>query len=156
MPVPLPIFPSTNSIPPACFYNLDGLQGWLNKNPSYKQYFAGLLPGLLNPLEITSTLSTAGYSYEKVPLCADVTTLSQQQANSYNQQLQLFHKVYTFNSNAYVNNYNNSGPGPIYYRFPDFKEQLNYKASVQLVNKLYPFESMAKARNWQVPFPIFM
>jgi hypothetical protein len=156
MDTPLPVFPSTNSIPPACFYNIQGLDGWLNTNPSYKQYFAGLLPYLIKP--ITSSLSSSGYKYENVPLCSDVTVLSFQQAQQYNQQLRLFQKVYSYNSNAYVDNYNNNGPGPIYYTFADYKELTNYKASVQLVNKLYPFDTMARAStlNWQIPFPIYM
>ena len=28
----LPQFPSTNSIPPACFYTAQGLASWLNQN----------------------------------------------------------------------------------------------------------------------------
>ena len=36
-----PVFPSTGSIPPACFYTAQGLAGFLNQNPSYKQFFAG-------------------------------------------------------------------------------------------------------------------
>ena len=37
----LPQFPSTSSIPPACFYTAQGLAGWLNQNPQYKENFSG-------------------------------------------------------------------------------------------------------------------
>jgi hypothetical protein len=157
MAIPIPIFPSTNSIPPACFYNMGGLAGWLNQNPSYKQYFSNIYPTIIPPERITSTLSTLGYNPEKVPLCADVTTLSQQQAFKYNQQLQLFYKVYTFNSNAYVESIS-SGIAPVYYTFATYQEQTQYKSAVSLVNKLYPFRGMAEASSiqWQIPFPIYM
>lgn len=152
-PPPLPVFPSTNSIPPACFYTIHGLAGWLNANPTYKQYFVGIYPYLY---EMNSTLSSIGYDPANVHLTAPVKYLGQYQSLQYNQQLQLFHKVYAFNSNAYVNNYNNNGPGPIYYTFRDYQERNNYKSAIGLVNKLYPFSAMANAStlNWQVPFPI--
>lgn len=152
---PLPIFPSTNSIPPACFYNFQGLAGWLNMHPEYKQFFTGYFPYLL---PITSTLSSVGYDPANVPLASDVQLLSFNQYQKYNQQLQIFWKVYEFNSNAYVNNYNNNGPGPIYYTFANNKEKQSYNSAVQLVNKLYSFQAMAAAPtlNWQVPFPINM
>lgn len=157
MTTPLPQFPSTNSIPPACFYTLNGLAGWLNVNPTYKQYFVGtdtfdtLLP-------MTSSLSTLGYDPAKVPLCSYVTSLSYQQEQQYYQQIQLFYKVYSTNLNAYTINYNNDGPGPIYYSFKDYQELTQYKSAVSLVNKLYPFKAMAEAStlHWQVPFPIYM
>jgi hypothetical protein len=150
---PLPQFPSTSSIPPACFYTMQGLASWLNQNPTYKQYFVGYFPYLT---ATTSSLSSAGYNPANVPLASDVTSLSSQQAYQYNQQLQLFYKVYRFNSNAYVTNYNNNGPGPIYYNFKSYAERNNYKSSVALVNKLYPFDAMANAStlNWKIPFPI--
>jgi len=154
MTTPLPEFPSTNSIPPACFYTMNGLAGWLNANPSYKQYFIGT--GAFDTLlPITSSLSTLGYNPAKVPLCSDVTVMSYQQQQQYNQQLQLFYKVYSTNFNAYVINYNNDGPGPIYYTFRDYQEYTQYKSAQSLVNKLYPFRAMAEAStlHWQVPFP---
>ena len=119
----IPQFPSTNSIPPACFYNTQGLADWLNKNPSYKIPFSytGAFPDLF-PLTFTpSTFSSIGYNPYTVPLCSDVQTLSQYQALKYNQQIRLFQKVYAYNSNAYVN-YKLSGSGPVYYNFFDYKE----------------------------------
>jgi hypothetical protein len=149
----LPIWPAQNSIPPACFYNIEGLEGWLNKNPSYKQYFVGLLPFLY---PVTSTLSSIGYDPAKVPLCSDVTLLSFQQLQQYQQQISLFQKVYGYNLNAYTTYINCGTPGPVYYTFKDFQERNQYKSAVGLVNKLYPFDIMANAStlNWQVPFPI--
>lgn len=155
----LPQFPSTNSIPPACFYTAQGLAGWLNQNPQYKENFAGTgaFPFLF-PISISpSTFSSIGYNPYNVPLCSDVQQLSQGQGLKYYQQLQLFQKIYAYNSNAYVN-YILSGTGPVYYNFFNYKEKNEYSSAVQLVNKLYPFKAMAEATNlnWQVPFPINM
>jgi hypothetical protein len=156
-------FPGPNSIPPACFYNKQGLAEWLNQNPTYKENFAttGAFPNLIPTNTYQSTLSTFGlstnYNAQNVPLCSNVQTLSQYQAQQYSTQLNLFHKVYTTNSNAYIN-YISTGQGPIYYNFATNQELNNYRASVQLVNKLYPFQAMAAASsiNWQIPFPIYM
>jgi hypothetical protein len=52
---------------------------------------------------MTSTLSTTGYNIEKVPLAPLITNLSQFQAQRYTQQMSLFRKVYSYNSNAYIN-----------------------------------------------------
>ena len=151
----LPVFPNKSSIPPVCFYNIQGLPIWLNQHPEYKQYFIGTYPYLNST---TSTLSSLKYDVKNVPLGSNLTALSQGQSLLYNQQLQLFHKVYSTNLNAYTINYNNDGPGPIYYNFKDYQELTQYKSAVSLVNKLYPFKAMAEAStlHWQVPFPIYM
>jgi hypothetical protein len=153
-------FPSTNSIPPATFYNTQGLAGWLNNNPSFKNYFVdynNLFPTLLR---MTSTLSTQGYNTQNVPLAPHVTNLSQHQARIYEDQMTLFRTVYAFNSNAYLN-YVNNGTTPVYYRFQTYKDMNNFKASVPLINKMYPFDAMAYGKNevgstlgWIVPFPL--
>lgn len=156
----LPIFPSSNSIPPACFYNMLGLATWLNQNPKYKQYFVGY-PNMFPYLSsMTSTLSTMQYDVSKVPLAPFVTTLSQHQAMQYNEQMQLFRKVYSFNSNAYVSSRATSS-APIYYSFASYKELSQYKASLGLINKLYSFDAMANGMNdagstlnWVIPFPL--
>jgi hypothetical protein len=159
----LPQFPSTNSIPPACFYTFQGLAGWLNQNPSYKipfSYTDAFRPYLIRPdllkSSIYSSFATV-YNPETVPLCSNVQTLSQNQAQKYGTQLALFQKVYAINSNAYVN-YVVNRVGPVYYTFSTFNEKYEYNSAVQLVNKLYPFRAMAEASslNWQVPFPINM
>ena len=155
----LPQFPSTNSIPPACFYTAQGLASWLNQNPQYKENFAATRA--FEFLYVTSvspcTFSSIGYNPYNVPLCSDVQQLSQGQGFKYSQQLQLFQKVYAYNSNAYVN-YVLSGTGPVYYNFFNYKEKNEYSSAVQLVNKLYPFKAMAEATNLnrQIPFPINM
>jgi len=100
-------FPSTNSIPPPCFYNMQGLSNWLNNNPTYKQYFINYPRHFPNLYAMTSTLSTTRYNIEKVPLAPLITNLSQFQAQQYTQQLSLFRKVYSYNSNAYMNYANN-------------------------------------------------
>jgi len=161
-------FPSTYSIPPASFYNMQGLIGWLNQNPTYKQYFINypnITPGLspikstLNNSTMTSSSSMMQYNVQNAPLQPLVITMSYNQMQQYNEQLQLFRRVYEFNSNAYIR----SLPvgGPIYYSFSSYKELMSYKASVGIVNKLYPFKPMAygkneqgKALNWIVPFPL--
>ena len=153
-------FPSTNSIPPVCFYNTQGLAGWLNNNPSFKNYFvdySNLFPTLFR---MNSTLSTKGYNTEKVPLAPIVTNLSQHQARIYEDQMTLFRTVYAFNSNAYLN-YVNNGTTPVYYRFQTYKEMNNFKSSIPLINKMYPFDAMAYGKNeagstlgWIVPFPL--
>ena len=156
MPAP-PVFPSTGSIPPACFYNAQGLAGYLNQNPSFKPLFATtrafeyLFPNSISP----STFSSIGYSQETVPLCSNVTTLSQYQALKYGQQLRLFQKVYAYNSNAYVN-YQTNNINPVYYNYITYTERNDMKSAIALVNKLYPFDAMAQAStlNWQIPFPL--
>jgi len=162
-------FPSTNSIPPVCFYNTQGLAGWLNNNPSFKNYFVdynNLFPTLFR---MTSTLSTQGYNTLNVPLAPIVTNLSQHQARIYEDQMTLFRTVYAYNSNAYLNyvssvNHVSTGitpVSPVYYRFQTYKEMMNYKASVPLINKMYSFDAMASGKNevgstlgWIVPFPL--
>ncbi len=152
-------FPGSGSIPPACFYNAQGLANWLNNNPSYKTNFSYIGTfKFLYPPELTayfSTIGLPGYNPASVPLCANVTTLSQYQALKYNTQLQLFQKVYTINSNAYINSVATGQP-PMYYTFRTFQEKSDYNSAVALVNKLYPFRDMAEAVGWIVPFPIGM
>ena len=155
----LPQFPSTSSIPPACFYTAQGLAAWLNQNPQYKENFSGTgaFPFLVSTGTAPSTAAAIGYNPYNVPLFSYVQQLSQGQGLKYSQQLQLFQKVYAYNSNAYVN-YILSGTVPVYYNFFSYKEKNEYSSAVQLVNKLYPFKAMAEATNlnWQVPFPINM
>ena len=162
-------FPSTYSIPPASFYNMQGLIGWLNQNPTYKQYFINypnITPGLspikstLNNSTMTSSSSMMQYNVQNAPLQPLVITMSYNQMQQYNEQIQLFRRVYEFNSNAYMN-YRNYGTSPIYYNFKTYTELTQYKSSVSLINKLYPFDVMANARNsngstlsWVIPFPL--
>ena len=96
MPTVLPVFPSTNSIPPVTFYNMMGLASWLNKNPSYKQYYVNYPVQFPYLYKMTSTLSSLNYVIENVPLACPVTTLAQSEAMKYTKQLQLFQNVYQF------------------------------------------------------------
>lgn len=152
-------FPGAGSIPPACFYNAQGLAAWLNMNPQYKlnfsliKTFRFLYPPWYSTLY--STFNLPGYDPANVPLCSNVTTLSEYQGLKYSTQLRLFQKVYTINSNAYVN-YVATGAPPVYYNFRTFQEKSDYNSAVALVNKLYPFRDMAEAVGWIVPFPIGM
>jgi hypothetical protein len=158
----LSTFPSTYSIPPPHFYTMGGIATFLNQNPKYKEYFLGdheISADLLVP---TSSLSTQKYNPEKVPISLAVTNLSQSQLLLYQRQLSLFQKVYAYNSNAYVQfiSIPNNPQGPIYFRFQNYHDYMNYRSSVLLVNKLYPFQKMAYAKNpagstlgWIVPFP---
>ncbi len=165
----LPQFPAINSIPPATFYNIQGLANWLNLNPQYKQFFVGYYPYLYNQSTINNLISTSNpstssiyynYNIENVPLFSNVTTLSQYQSRQYTEQLELFRRVYAHNSNAYVN-YIDTGKAPIYYSFRTYQELTQFKSSVALVNKLYPFNAMAYGTNennvtlgWNIPFPL--
>jgi hypothetical protein len=152
-------FPGPNSIPPPCFYQPQGLASWLNLNSEYKLPFSytGAFPYLFPPSYTPSTASSIRYNVSNVPLCSNVQTLSQYQALKYNQQLQLFQKVYAYNSNAYINSLQSSRP-PVYYNFLTYNEKNEYDSAVALVNKLYPFQAMASAPgvNWFIPFPISM
>lgn len=167
-PIIMSTFPSTPSIPPASFYNIQGLAGWLNQNSSYKYFFVGqtdVSPYLLPMTSSISTFSFGQYDAANVPLAPFVTTLSQQQLLQYSNQISLFKRVYAYNSNAYVN-YTTTGKPPIYYRFITYQEYTQYKASVALINKLYPFNAMANGNStisnvpsipqlsWVVPFPL--
>lgn len=155
---PVSTFPSTSAIPaPFLFVGMGGLAKWLNENPSFKSNFVntGYFPALLPPRFITSSLISSNYNYEDVPLCSQVSLLSDNQARLYNQQLALFHKVYSFNSNAYVTSLCTGVP-PMYYTFKDYEELNNYRSGAQVANKLAPFQVMAQASglNWIAPFPV--
>jgi hypothetical protein len=82
--------------------------------------------------------------------------MSDYEAQRYFQQLVLFHKVYSFNSNAYIQSIINQST-PMYYSFKDYQELTNYRAGVQIANKLSPFQVMQQAStlNWIAPFPVF-
>jgi hypothetical protein len=177
----IPAFPSTNSSPPVCFYNRQGLANWLNLNPDYKQYFINypnIFPYLYNdstiqnfindiPPSTLSTMAASGissmytaYDIRNVPLKAYVITLSQYQSLKYEQQIKKFREVYTYNSNAYVNSIDNA-VDPIYYSYSSYKEMMEFKEGVRVINKLYPFDAMANGMNqygstlgWVIPFPL--
>jgi hypothetical protein len=157
MHCPLPQFPSTNAIPPPCFYEFGGLAHWLNHNPQYKQYFAGYFPYIIKPELITSSMSSLNYNPADVPTCSEVTTLNAYQRRLYSQQIREFQKIYAFNSNAYVNYLCGNTIAPIYYTFKNYQDMTVYNSGVSLINKLYPFQIMAEAStlNWSVPFPLF-
>jgi len=158
--MPYNTFPSTNSIPPACFFNIRGLPDWLNQNPSYKQYFINYRTQFPYLYPMTSSLSSIGYNIEKVPLSPFVTTMSQSQSQIYRKQLALFHTVYEFNSNAYVSSLQTQRT-PQYYYFSTYHDRMEFRSAVSLVDKLYMFRAMANGQNengstlgWVVPFPL--
>jgi hypothetical protein len=160
-------FPRDSSIPPPCFYNMQGLSMYLNQNREYKIYYAD--SGLYHYLSVfadnTYPQATGVYNLENVPLPPLLTNLSQGQAREYEAQLTLFRKVYEYNYNAYLT-YNSqpagSTAGPRYYSFANYQELNNYKAGLQLVNRIYPFTIMGNAQDfltgvplrWIVPFPM--
>lgn len=163
-------FPAPGSVPPVTFYTLTGLTDWLNRNPSYKQYFVDYpreFPYLYPPSTVQEWSSMAsgpfssmygmyaGYDIERVPLGPLVTTLSQQQRMQNRDQLVLFQQVYGFNSNAWETG------SRVWYRFSSSRELMEYRSAVSFVNKMYPFQAMANGRNgagstlgWVVPFPL--
>jgi hypothetical protein len=172
---PPPDFPLPGSIPPVWFYDRRGLSDWLNRNPSYKQYFINYpnyFPYLYSASTISEWSSMAtgpfssmfmlykDYDIQKVPLSPLVTTLSEYQSIKYREQLHLFHQVYSYNSNAYVQS-RTSGVPPVYYRFSSSRELLEFRGAVSQVNRLYPFDAMANGTNengvslgWIIPFPL--
>lgn len=168
----LPVFPDKGSIPPATFYTMRGLSDWLNRNPEYKQYFINYpnyFPYLYSQSTINALISTSAeptssiylnYNIQKVPLAPIVTTLSEYQSRRYREQLDLFLRVYTHNSNAYVSSVT-TGQFPLYYRFHGTQEHTEYRSGVKLVNKMYPFDALAYGANengstmsWIIPFPL--
>lgn len=154
---------------------MGGLTQWLNANPDYKQYFVNYpryYPYLYTQSTIQELVSSGGenfssiYSiYEKydirnVKLSPLVTTLGEHQARKYKEQMNLFLRVYSHNSNAYVTSLQTSVP-PIYYRFRSSGELMEYRSAFALVSKLYPFDAMAygtteygSTLGWVVPFPL--
>jgi hypothetical protein len=160
-------FPRDTSIPPPCFYNMQGLSMYLNQNREYKLYYAdsGLFTYLSVFADNTYPEATTLYRLENVPLPPLLANLSQGQSREYEAQLALFRKVYEYNYNAYItyiSQPSGSSGGPRYYSFADYKELNNYKAGLQLVNRLYPFDVMGNAQDfltgvplrWIVPFPM--
>jgi hypothetical protein len=156
-------FPGYGSIPPPCFYNIQGLSTWLNANPTYKQYFINypkIFPTLLSTTNQISYQNITGYNVQNVPLEPNVKTLSQTQLMKYTEQLKLFRDVYAYNSNAYIN-YITIGVQPQYYRFQTYTQKNEYRSAVGLVDKMYSFNAMLNGKNpvgstlgWTIPFPI--
>lgn len=163
-----PPFPLDGSIPPSCFYTIQGLPMYLNQNVQYKIYYTDFpqFPYLTLNANNLFPQTFGTYNVESVPLGPFLTNMNQSQLLTYQQQIQLFKKVYEYNSNAYITYVSNPNPdtarGPIYYTFENYKEMTNYKAGLQLINRLYPFDLMADAYNdgtgvplrWIVPFPM--
>jgi len=162
-----PPFPRDTSIPPACFYNMQGLPMYLNQNSLFKYYYTDTPYFPYLTVYGDNIYPEAGDSYDlqKVPLAPFLSNLSQMQAQQYEAQLALFRKVYEYNYNAYLTYLSQpagSTEGPRYYTFTNYKELNNYKAGLQLANRLYPFQLMANATDiltniplrWIVPFPM--
>jgi hypothetical protein len=160
-----PPFPRDGSIPPVCFYTIQGLPTYLNQNSQYKVYYSDnpQFPYLTVYADNLYPDVAATYDLTTVPLPPFLTNLSQLQAQQYQAQLALFRKVYDYNYNAYINYVNHpNSAGPVYYRFNTYADLNNYKAGLQLANRLYPFDLMANAYDqltgvplrWVVPFPM--
>jgi|UniRef100_A0A6C0BH08 hypothetical protein len=161
-----PPFPLDGSIPPVCFYTIQGLPMYLNQNVQYKIYYTDYpqFPYLSVNADIIYPQTFGIYNVESIPLGPLLSNMNQSQMLTYQQQIQLFKKVYEYNSNAYITYVSNPGTanGPIYYTFQNYKEMTNYKAGLELINRLYPFNIMANAYNvltgvplnWIVPFPM--
>jgi hypothetical protein len=144
----LPVFPAQNSIPPACFYNINGLAAYLNKNAPVKiALFYYLFPSVV----ITSTMSSFGFSPASYTLSSLVTYMQDSQLNIYNNEIALFQKVYGYNSNAYVTSLS-TNKVPIYYTFKTAQELIQYRSGVSVLNKLYNFDIISDY--WSIPFPL--
>lgn len=145
----LPVFPAENSIPPAQFFNIGGFATYLNTNPSVKTaLFYHLFPNVV----ITSTMSSFGFSPANYLLCPNVTTLQNSQVTLYKGDIEVFQKVYGYNSNAYITSLA-TNKSPIYYTYKDMNELMQYKAGVGVINKLYNFNVIL--HYWSIPFPIY-
>ena len=163
----VPPFPRDGSIPPVCFYNMQGLPMYLNQHVEYKIYYSDTpqFPYLTVFADNIYPEAADTYDLTTVPLPPFLTNLSQFQAQQYAVQLELFRRVYEYNYNQYIN-YISQPPGstvgPNYYTFQNYKELNNYKAGLQLANRLYPFSLMANAYDqltgvplrWIIPFPM--
>jgi hypothetical protein len=160
-----PPFPLDGSIPPVCFYTIQGLPMYLNQNVQYKIYYSDnpQFPYLTQNADAIYPAEFDTYDVETVPLSPLLSNMNTSQLLTYQQQLQLFRRVYEHNSNAYITYVSNpTDNGPIYYTFQNYKEMTNYKAGLQLVNRIYPFDIMANAHDhitgvplrWIVPFPM--
>lgn len=166
-------FPGANSIPPSNFFTLEGLPGWLNQNPSYKQYFVNCpkyFPYLLKSSTVSEYVACTpiapeygiynGYKVENVPIAPFVTMNDQNDSRTFRDHLRLFRQVYEHNSNAWVN-YVEQGTDPVYYRFPNSSERTKYLTARGTMFKLYPLDAISTATNeagstlgWIFPFPL--
>ena len=161
-----PPFPLDGSIPPVSFYTIQGLPTYLNQNVQYKIYYTDVpqFPYLTVNANNLYPETFGLYNVESVPIGPLLSNMNQSQLLTYQEQIQLFRKVYEYNSNAYITYVSNptTAKGPIYYTFQNYKEMTNYKAGLELVNRLYPFDLMANAYDfgtgvplrWIVPFPM--
>lgn len=167
-------FPGANSIPPSQFFNLQGLPGWLNQNPTYKQYFVNC-PKYFPYLLTTSTVSEYsafgstiapeygiynGYKIENVSIAPFITMNDQNDSRIFREHVRLFRQVYEHNSNAWIN-YIENGIDPVYYRFPNSSERTKYLTARGTMFKLYPLDAISTAKNeagstlgWVIPFPL--
>lgn len=166
------LFPMTYIVPPSNLFTLQGLSGWLNENPTYKQYFVNqptYFPYLLTTSTATEYQAMAtvlpqygiytNYSIEKVPISPFITMLDQRDSLLFREHIRLFRQVYEHNSNAWVNYIEHQIP-PVYYRFPSSSERTKYLTAKGTISKLYPFDAIANAKNeagsslgWIFPFP---
>lgn len=166
------VFPSTFSVPPSNFFTVQGLPGWLNANPTYKQYFINnpkYFPYLLTTSTITEYVSSVninpefgiyrGYKIQLVTLPSFVTMSSQDDSRIFREHVRLFRQVYEHNSNAWVK-YVEQGVDPVYYRFPSSSERTRYLTARGTIFKMYPFDAISSAKSeagsslgWVFPFP---
>ena len=154
-----PPFPRDTSIPPACFYNMQGLSMYLNQNILFKTYYAdtNLFPYLTFYADNIYPEAGTTYDVQNVPLPPLLSNLSQLQAQQYNAQLELFRKVYDYNYAAYYNMaYRNPNGNPIYYRFATASELSEFREAAALVNKLYNVNAVYPLQCiFFLPFPPF-
>jgi len=166
-------FPDPNSIPPSNFFTLQGLPGWLNEHPTYKQYFINnpkYFPQLLMGSTVSEYAAAAKvapdygiyekYQIEKIPLAPFITMNDQNDLRMFRDHIRLFRQVYEHNSNAWMA-YIEKGVEPVYYRFPSSSERTRYLTARGTVYKLYPFDAIANATSemgstlgWVIPFPL--
>jgi hypothetical protein len=134
--------------PPPGFFNISGI---------YQQRFQAPVVTTFNALYalILATDPSASDPFNNTNERRWVQRMSQSQLNEYEEQLEIFRRVYMFNQAAYNAAARGFG-GPYYYRFRSQTEMNRYRAGVALVNKLYQVsEKYPLQCLFFLPFPPF-
>ena len=134
--------------PPLSFFNLSGV---------YSQRFTQPVSTTFDALyaRILATDASAIDPFNNNNERRWVQRMSQSQKREYEDQLEIFRRVYVFNQAAYRNAALGLG-GPFYYRFRTQTEMNKYHAGVALVRKLYEVNELyPMACLFFLPFPPF-
>ena len=139
--------------PPESFFNIDGI---------YSQRFVPPVQATFDSLY--SYLKTVAFSVSGEPVpdpynnptnTSYVKHMSQGQRKNYQQQIDIFRKVYSYNLAAYQRA-QQLNTVPIYYRFRTSSELVQFNGALGLINKLYNVNPLypLQCLFW-LPFPPF-